>query len=287
MALFPRFLLSVLLSISLIAAVPVRAEQTKDRVLEERSITIGMFNNAPWAFKTADGAIAGVHPDLIRAVLAPLGIKDLHFLIMDFGALIPSLLAKRVDVVASGMAITPARCQQVIFSEPDLAGLDALLVKKGNPLKIHSYQDVVANPAVRMGGGRGSSQTENAIKAGIPEQRIQLYPDVDSAVSALLAGRVDALTYSVASVNAMMKESLVQGRLEVAAPFKGLVLKNGHEAANYGGMAFRPEDTQLRDLYNASFKKLKADGTVKKILAKYGFTEAPDDVTTKELCSPS
>ncbi|MEM5292681.1 transporter substrate-binding domain-containing protein, partial [Paraburkholderia sabiae] len=193
---------------------------------------------------------------------------------------------KRVDVVASGMGITPARCRQVIFGDPDLASVDAVLVKKGNPLKIHSYEDVVKNPAIRMSGNRGSANTDNALAAGIPQGQMQLFQDLDSGVSALVAGRVDALTLSASTVDRLLGQPMLGDRLERATPFKGRVLKNGREAATYGAMVFRPDDTQLRDAYNASFEKLRAGGTIKGILAKYGFTEAPADLTAKELCSP-
>ncbi|CAD6562972.1 ectoine/hydroxyectoine ABC transporter substrate-binding protein EhuB [Paraburkholderia sabiae] len=280
-----KLLLSVTAAVGLIASASAPAEQIKDRVLQEGRITIGMENSAPWAYKTADGTVTGVHPDLIRAVLEPLGIKQFDFVIIDFGALIPSLLAKKIDVVASGMGITPARCKQVIFSDPDLASTDAILVKKGNPLNIHSYEDIVKNPGIRMGGYRGSSNTENALAAGIPQGQMQLFQDVDG-LSAIQAGRIDALTLGVATAERMLKQPLVSERLERATPFKGHILKNGREAANYGAMVFRPEDTQLRDAYNASFEKLRANGTVKRILAKYGFQEAPDGLTAKDLCSP-
>ncbi|MEM5461075.1 ectoine/hydroxyectoine ABC transporter substrate-binding protein EhuB [Paraburkholderia phytofirmans] len=281
-----KILVSMTAAVCLIATTPASAQQIKDRVLQEGRITVGISNSAPWAFKTADGSVSGVHPELIRAVLEPLGIKHFDFVIIDFGALIPSLLAKRVDVVASGMGITPARCQQVIFGNPDLASIDALLVKKGNPLKIHSYEDIVKNPTIRMGGYRGGSNTENALAAGIPQGQMQLFQDIDSGVGALTAVRIDALTLGVATAERLLKEPVLNARLERATPFKGRILKNGREAANYGAMVFRPEDTQLRDAYNASFEKLKGNGTVKNILAKYGFPEAPDGLTVRELCSP-
>ncbi|WP_442868711.1 ectoine/hydroxyectoine ABC transporter substrate-binding protein EhuB [Bradyrhizobium sp. CCBAU 21360] len=265
----------------------VRAQSIKDRVLNEGKITIGIHNQPPWGFKTEGGGVSGVHPDMIKAVLEPLGVKQVDFVIMDWGALIPSLISRRIDVVASGMAITPLRCAQVAFSNPDLAIGDGVIVKAGNPHNIHSYADVARNPALRIGGGRGSSNPENAVKAGIPKDRVLLFDDKQSTIAALLAGRIDADTGSTASVIDVLKDPELKGKLERALPFTGLILPNGQEAKNYAGIAFRPEDAGLRDLYNESLAKRKAEGVVKEIFARYGFTDseiAPQGLTAKDIC---
>ncbi|CDZ64580.1 ectoine/hydroxyectoine ABC transporter substrate-binding protein EhuB [Neorhizobium galegae] len=261
------------------------AQSLKEKALSGDAITIGIHNQVPWGFKTPDGGVAGVHPDMIRAVLEPLGVKKIDFVVVDFGALIPSLISKRIDAVASGLAITPQRCEQVIFSEPDLAIGDGVLVKKGNPLNIHSYDDIAKNAAVRMAGGRGSSNTENAIKAGIPKDRVQQFQDVQAGVAALMAGRIDAITFSAGTAIGVLQDPNIQG-IERATPFTGLVI-DGEPIVNYAAIAFRPEDAALRDLYNEGLRKMKAEGKLKAILAKSGFSEteiAPDNVKAKDLC---
>ena len=261
------------------------AQSLKNKALSGGKITIGIHNQVPWGYKTADGRVAGVHPDMIRAVLEPAGVTNIEFVVVEWGALIPSLISKRIDAVASGMAITPQRCEQVIFSEPDLAIGDGVLVKRGNPLDIHSYEDVVKNASVRMAGGRGSSNTENAIKAGIPKDRVQQFQDVQSGVAALLAGRIDAITFSTGTAIGILQDPNIQG-IERAMPFTGLVV-DGKPVVNYAAIAFRPEDAALRDLYNEGLAKKKAEGAIKTIFAKSGFTDseiAPNNVTAKDLC---
>ncbi|RKT10795.1 amino acid ABC transporter substrate-binding protein (PAAT family) [Paraburkholderia sp. RAU2J] len=279
----------VLAAVTMMGATIASAQSVNDKDNHGGEITVGIHNQAPWGYRNADGSVAGVGPDMIRAVLGPIGVKKINFVVVDFDALIPSLIARRIDAVASGLAITPPRCKQVIFSDPDLAIGDAILVKKGNPLNIHSFADVVKNPSIRMAGGRGSSAVEHAIAAGIPKDWILLLKDVESSVGALLAGRIDADTESASTVISTLKDPNVSSRLERAVPFTGLV-QNGKQVANYAAIAFRPEDEKLRDLYNESLAKLKADGSVKKIFANYGFGDAemvPDDVTAKKICGTS
>ncbi|MES0205081.1 ectoine/hydroxyectoine ABC transporter substrate-binding protein EhuB [Mesorhizobium sp. LNHC209A00] len=262
------------------------SQSIKDRVLSEGKITIGIENQAPWGFKAEDGTVAGVHPDMLKAVLEPLGVKQVDYVIMDWGALIPNLISRRIDAIAAGMAITPVRCEQVIFSDPDLAIGDGVMVLTGNPHNIHSYEDIAKNPDLIIGGARGSVNPENAVKAGIPKERVLLFDTVQGSVAALLAGRIHADTESTATVINTLKDPALKGKLERATPFKGLV-ENGQEVKNYAAIVFRPEDAELRNLYNESLAKQKAEGTVKKIFAKYGFTDAeiaPADVTAKSIC---
>jgi len=259
---------------------------TADVIKEKGKLTIGIHNRSPWGFRDADGQAAGFHPDLVRAAFAPLGVKDIEFVISDFGALMPGLIANRFDMIASGIAITPARCKAVIFSEPDLAVGDSLIVAQGNPYNIHSYADVAANSKIRLGGGRGTLNTKNAIDAGVPESQMVLFQDTESLISAVIAGRVDAATLSAPSVISALQDRNIKG-VERAVPFRGLV-RNGNPAAMYTAIAFRAADVGLRDTYNAQLIKLKGDGTVKKIMEKYGFTdeeEVPSSVTTEQVCS--
>lgn len=261
------------------------AGKAQEALAQKGSVTIGIHNRAPWGYRDDQGEAVGFHPDLVRAALAPLGVKKIEFVVSEFGALIPGMMAKRTDMIASGIAITPQRCKAVIFSEPDLAVGDSLIVATGNPYKIHSYADIKANPKIRLGGGRGTLNTKNAIDAGVPQDQITQFQDTEALLSAVIAGRIDAATLSAPSVVSVLQDPKVKGA-ERALPFTGLV-RNGVPAAMYTAIAFRPEDTAVRDLYNQRLAQLKADGTVRKIMAKYGFTDddvAPAAVTTEAVC---
>src|SRR5690606_23183100 len=113
----------------------------------------------------------------------------------------------------------------------DLAVGDSLIVKKGNPLKLHSYADIVANAKVRLAGGRGTLNTRNAIDAGVPTSQITYLGDAQAMLSALLADRVDAATLSAPSVVGLLQDPKLQG-VERAQPFTGLV-RNGVPAMMY------------------------------------------------------
>ncbi|QOZ38381.1 ectoine/hydroxyectoine ABC transporter substrate-binding protein EhuB [Bradyrhizobium sp. CCBAU 53421] len=266
-------------------ALKAGAETLKEKVASEGKLTIGVHNKFPWGIKTDDGDVSGLYPDVLKATAESLGVKKVDFVVMDFGALIPSLLSRRIDVVASGMVITPARCAQVSFSNPFHTGGDSILVKKGNPLNLHSYEDIAKRPSTRVGELRGASTAPNAIAAGVAKEQIQLFPDNDAVLGALLADRIDAALFATGSTVGILRDPNVTG-IERATPFTGLVI-NGREKKDYGAFEFRPEDNEFRDLFNQKLAQRQADGTVKTILTKYslgGEDITAQSITAKELC---
>jgi polar amino acid transport system substrate-binding protein len=267
------------------AAAPARAETTSERVLRDKKLSIGIHNRTPWGIRGPGGQATGFHPDLVRAAFAPLGVTTIEFTITDFGALIPGLIANRFDVVASGLGITPERCKVVAFSNPDMSIGDAILVRKGNPLGLHSYKDIAANPKARLGASRGSANARNATLSGVRESQLLLFQNTEATVSALTAGRVEAVTFSAPTAIGLLEDPNITG-VERVSPFTGFIKPNGRENALYSAIAFRASDGDLRDIYNKRLAEMKADGTLAEIMKKYGFGDAEKapDLTEQQIC---
>jgi polar amino acid transport system substrate-binding protein len=267
------------------ATCAANAETTRERILREGKIVIGISNGAPWGFRAKDGEAAGFHPDLVRAAFGRLGVSKVEMVITEFGALIPALTARRFDAIAAGLYITPERCDLVAFSDPDLKLADAALVLKGNPKKVHSYADIAAGAETKFGVGRGSTTAKNAAAAGVPDDRTLLFPDIQSNVSALLTGRIDVAAFSAPTVARILSDENISG-IERVVPFQGVLEEDGKERFGYSAIAFRKEDTDLRDLYNSQLQNLKADGTVATIMARYGFSnqETAPALTSSQIC---
>ncbi|NIA67866.1 ectoine/hydroxyectoine ABC transporter substrate-binding protein EhuB [Pelagibius litoralis] len=274
------------LAVAFSLASPASAETTRERVLSEKTIVIGVHNKAPWGYRDQNGNPAGFHPDLVRAIFEPLGVTKVELVIADFGALIPGLVASRFDAIASGLYITPKRCELVAFSNPDLRLADAALVAAGNPKGIKSYSDIAANEDLKFGATRGSVQGKNAAAAGIPESQMLLFQNTESTIAALTSGRVDAIAFSAATASKVVSDPNIDG-IERASPFTGLILGNGKEKVGHSAVAFRQNDEDLRDLYNERLAELRADGTFDLIMEKNGFSkmEKAPDISFSQLCS--
>src|ERR1700750_549234 len=109
------------------------AETTLEKARREGYIRVGFANEAPYGYATPDGKLTGESPEVVKAVLAKIGIPQVDGVLTEFGSLIPGLEAGRFDIIAAGMFINPKRCAEIQFSEPSYGIGQAMLVKKGNP----------------------------------------------------------------------------------------------------------------------------------------------------------
>lgn len=280
--------LSALAALTLLPALSATTAQAAEP-LNVETLTVGIANNKPWGYRDTDGQVKGLNADIMRAVFEGAGVKHVEFVVGDFGSLIPGLLSKRFDAVDTGVVITPARCKLVDFGNPEVLTIDALLVAKGNPKNIHSFADVVGNSDLKVGGSRGGQQTKNASTAGVPDARLQQFQNTESTISALLAGRVDGVVFTGATARVLLEQPGMAEKMEVANPFTGLIDPATHKVVvSYIGPAFNKDAPQLTATYNSRLAALRADGTVAKIAAKYGFTsdeQVPADVTSAAVCA--
>ncbi|MEN6485869.1 MAG: transporter substrate-binding domain-containing protein [Syntrophobacteraceae bacterium] len=83
----------------------------------------------PFSFVDGSQRIVGLDIEIASLVARKLNRK-LETVNMDFGAMIPALVAKKVDMIGACITITEERAQKVLFSEPYYIGGIAALVKK-------------------------------------------------------------------------------------------------------------------------------------------------------------
>src|SRR5690606_24880902 len=157
---------------------------------------------------------------------------------------------------------------------PILCDAEALAVKKGNPLKFESYEDIANNPDAKVGAPGGGTEERLALEAGVPRDRVIVVPDGQSGIKMLQDGRIDAYSLPVLSINDLL-EKAKDPNLEVVAPVKG--------APVYcDGAAFRKADTALRDAFDKVLAEMKESGEFAKIIEPYGFSAAAAMATTRE-----
>ena len=250
------------------------AESTLEKVREQGYVEIGIGEGFPYAGLSPEGEAIGAAPELAAAVLRQMGIPEVRPNLVDWGALIPGLLASRFDIVTTGMFMNPERCEAVLFSQPDTCSLEGFMVAKGNPLGITTYADVAANPDVMIGFTAGSFQEQLARDAGVDPARFVTAPDTQSRFKLLQTGRIQ--------VWADPSDTLFS--LQNPDPnFEVVFVEDLPPSC--AGAAFRPEDQDFRDAYDAALKELQASGEFDAILTKYGFpAEAAREATREQLC---
>ncbi|MCZ8390789.1 ectoine/hydroxyectoine ABC transporter substrate-binding protein EhuB [Achromobacter xylosoxidans] len=269
------------------ASAPAAGASTLEAAKAAGKIRIGYANEAPFAFMDSKEAkVTGESVEIARVVLKRMGINEVEGVLTEFGSLIPGLQAKRFDIIAAGMYVTPERCGQVAFSNPTYGVGQAFLVKQGNPKNLHSYEDVVKNPDAKLGVVVGAIEAEYAAKVKVPAGQIVVFPDAVSALSGVQAGRADAYAATALTVNDLMGKTDAGSGLEKAEPFTDPVI-DGKGVRGYGAYAFRTDDKAFADAFNAELAKFIGTEEHKKLVAPFGFTpeELPKDVTAAKLCA--
>lgn len=250
-----------------------------EQIKETSRIRIGYANETPFAFTETDGRVTGESPEIAKVIFEKMGIKQVDGVLTEWGSLIPGLRAGRFDVIAAGMYITPARCKQVIFTDPQYALPDTLLVAQGNPKNLHSYADIAKNPDVKLAIMAGTVNLAYARDSGVTDAQILQVPDTTAQLQAVRAGRADAAVGTQLTMKGLAKKG--GDKVEAISDFSDDPAHTG-----YGALAFRPEDKALRDAVNAEMKQWLGSEEHLKTVAPFGFDRSNvTDKTAAELCA--
>jgi len=237
-------------------------------------LRVAIANEPPYTKVNPDGTVTGVEPDIARAVLQNLGIKELQGIVAPYDQMIPGLQASRWDMVTAGLFMKQSRCAEVLYSEPTIVSTESFGVLKGNPKNITTVASVKESGAkIAVLGG---AFEEGILKdADVPSNQMVSVRDNRSGIETVKAGRADAFFLPTLSLNDLLEGD---NSMEVTPPVE--------DAPTTGaGHAFRKTDEELHAAYNKELAKLKASEEFAKISEKWGFDpSAVEGVTTEELC---
>ncbi|WP_413776007.1 ectoine/hydroxyectoine ABC transporter substrate-binding protein EhuB [Salinicoccus halitifaciens] len=255
---------------------------------EAGTVNVGFANEPPYAFQNSEsGELEGASIEIAKAVFQEMGIEEVNGHLTDWGELIPGVQAGQYDVITAGMAILPDRCENALFSEPEMQYGEGLVVAAGNPYDIHSYADIADNPDVTLALMEGTTQFDFVAQEGVSDDQIMSVSDIPGQLSAVQSGNADVAAATEATLRAAY-ESLGSDDVELVEDFEQPDIDG---VPSYGAAAFNMEDEELRDAYNEALETLKEDGTIDGILDDAEGFEAEanrvevGEMTAEELCA--
>ena len=212
-----------------------------------------------------DGRIVGYDVEVAELMCKSLGVKA-NFIDTAWAGVIPSLYAKKFDVIMSSMSYTKERLERVAFSIPYAEASQALLVRAADADKIKGTTDLNNRVlAIKLGSPgmvlqeKIAASLKSAGGAGFKELRT--FDDHPAAYVALAQNRVDGVLNTLATLAMVLKD----------APGKYAIVK-GMGADNWAGIAARKEDPEVVAFLNTELTRLKGDGTLYKLQEKwFGF----------------
>jgi ABC-type amino acid transport substrate-binding protein len=234
---------------------------------QKDGITLGFSVNPPEAWlDESTKQPNGIDWDINKAALDWMGVKTIKIEWMPWESQVPALLSKRTDVIAGNIHHTAERDKVISFSGPAYWYGPVIVVAKGNPLGIKSYDDLKGKQVGDISGSaadfylRKIGVTPTSFKAEIEEMQ------------SLNQGRLQAVLeddlvyYEFAKAN---PNNNLEPLWSIAAP-ADIINGGGYGMARF---AMRKEDCTLRSAYTQALAEMRANGHVSYILKKYGLSD--------------
>ncbi|HEY7823997.1 MAG TPA: ectoine/hydroxyectoine ABC transporter substrate-binding protein EhuB [Acidimicrobiia bacterium] len=254
-----------------------------EELREAGTVTIGIANEVPYGYEDEEtGEITGEAPEIAKLVYEELGVPNVDAVVTEFGGLIGGLQAGNFDMIAAGMYINPDRAENVLFTDPEYCVLESMLVEEGNPFGLTNYNSVAETDAV-LAVASGTVNVDYAEWAGIPDDQIEEFAGIEDQYDALAAGRVDAVSGTVLTVQ---QHADVMEGYEALPAFPALD-EEGNEILGCGGFGFRYENEELRNEFNRVLNEMQETGQVQDIIEEHlgirDLAEQAVDLTLEDL----
>ena len=257
----------VLVSLTIVGALatpPASAAGLVEDIKKRGTIVVGTEAAfEPFEF-VKDGKIVGYNKDILDYVVAGLEVR-LEQLNLPFQGLLPGLLAKKFDLMATSTGINEERARKYAFTRPIGSFENVVVVRTGEsriktPKNLNgmvvatqlasSVQPVIEayDKQLKAEGGKGLSELK--LFTAFPETHI-----------ALASGQVDAIVIASSSAAVLMKN--VPNTYKIAGSIGGV---------SYLSWVTRAEDTDLRDYVNTKIGELVGSSKIKELQMKwFGF----------------
>ncbi len=160
-------------------------------ILESGELRVGLSGNQPpLNMKDKRGQMIGLEVDLIEALARAMRLEA-RLVTMPFADLLPALEKGEVDLVISGMTITPERNARVAFVGPYFISGKSVLTKSKTIANVDN-SGALDDPS-RSYAALAGSTSEDFVKALLPRAKLVATQNYDSAVQMVIDDKVDAM----------------------------------------------------------------------------------------------
>lgn len=256
-----RSLIRTLLLSTLFAGTAVAAQAQESsalqRIVDSGVLRVGMTGSQPpFTVVNKDGNLIGYEVDLATLLAVAMGV-ELEFVQRPFGELLPALEAAEIDVIMSGMTMTPARNLKVAFVGPYMVSGKSILTKSSTLAAIQEAGEIDRS-TITLAALEGST-SQAFVEKLIPEANLVTTKDYDEAVQMVLGGQADA----------MVADFPICALTILRHPNAGLATLTKPLTIEPIGMAVPPGDPQLLNMVENYLSALQLAGILEGLMAKW------------------
>ncbi len=160
-------------------------------LLERGELRVGLSGNQPpLNMRSKNGEIIGLEVDLVNTLAQSMGL-EVKLVPMAFADLLNSLEKGDVDMVISGMTITPERNARVAFAGPYFISGKSVLTKSETIANVETVEAL--NDANRSYAALEGSTSADFVRMVLQDAKLVTTRDYDEAVQLVIDDKVDAM----------------------------------------------------------------------------------------------
>ena len=107
---------SLLVALLTLAVTTAQADLLED-IVKRGTLRVGVSLFTPWTIRDEAGGLSGFEIDVANKLAKDIGVKP-EYKVYVWEDIIPAVMNGEIDIIAGGMAITPARALKIDFSQP-------------------------------------------------------------------------------------------------------------------------------------------------------------------------
>ncbi len=228
-----------------------------DKILKSGELRVGTSGNQPpFTMKAKDGQLMGYEIELARLLTDALEIK-LKLVEKPFSELLPALEKGEIDVAMSGITITPERNVKFTFVGPYVVSGKSILAKAKRISELDEMGEINRG-TVTVAALKGST-SQRFVETVIPNGKLTLTPDYDTAVKMVLEDKVDLMIadYPICVLSILRYPESGLATLEEPLTIEPI------------GIALPPNAFQLHNLIENYLNALEIDGILIELEKKW------------------
>ena len=218
------------------------------------------FTYPPFNYKNAEGTPVGFDIEIADALCAQAKL-ECTWVAQSWDALIPSLLARKSDVIMASMRITEDRKKKVLFTNKDYQTPARFVAAKQAGFAI----DEAGMKGKVIGVQQGTIHDRYVTDKFGAVAEIKRYTGQDEVYIDMQNGRLDA-TFGNADQLSLAFLDKAEGK---GFEFKGQAVTDKAYIGEGTALALRMQDKDLAEKFNQAIVEIRQNGTYDKIAAKY------------------
>lgn len=164
---------------------------------DANALRVGIATNYPPVAFREKGKISGIEADLAQLLARQLK-RQLKLVEIPWDDLEKNLNSGNVDVVMSGVSVTPERQQRMLFAEPYMSIGQMLLINADNIVSLAPKQALYAKG--RRVGVEKNTTAEQFARRELVDARITAFDSVEDAIAAIKSNRIDYFMHDAPTI---------------------------------------------------------------------------------------